>query len=78
MVPSIAVVVSEVHNGFEAAQVLNPVGGDVMVVPFPVMLAVTGAEIVPEARPELPRLGACVGEKALAVEAVDPKGTPAV
>ena len=73
MVPFIAVVVSELHDGFEAAQVLNPIGGDVMVVPFPVMLAVISAEMVPEARPELPRLGACVGEKALIDEAVGSK-----
>ena len=78
MIPFIAVVVSEFHDGFEAAQVLNPIGGDVMVVPFPVMLVVTSAEIVPEARPELPRLGACVGEKALIVEAVGTEETPAV
>ena len=78
MLPSIAVVVSEIHDGFEAAQVLNPIGGDVMVVPFSVMLVVSSAEIVPEVRPELPRLGACVGEKALIVEAVAPKETLAV
>ena len=78
MVPFIAVVVSEFHDGFEAVQVLNPVGGDVMVVPFPVMLAVSSAEMVPEARPELPRLGACVGEEAVIVEPVFSKETLAV
>ena len=78
IVPFIAVVVSEVHDGFEAAQVLNPIGGDVMVVPFPVMVAVSSAEMVPEARPELPRLGPFVGEKVLIVEAVGSKETLAV
>ena len=70
MVPFMAVVVSELHDGFEAAQVLNPIGGDVMVVPFPIKLAVSSAEMVPEIRLELPRLGSFVGEKALIIEAV--------
>ena len=78
MVPFIAVVVSDVHDGLEAAQVLNPAGGDVMVVPFPFMLPVSSAGMVPEARPKLPRLGACVGEKALIVEAEGSKEIPAV
>ncbi len=35
MVPWITVVVSEVHEGFDVVSVVNPSGGDVIVVPFP-------------------------------------------
>lgn len=78
MVPFIAVVVSDLHDGLEAAQVLNLAGGDVMVVLFTFMLPVSSAEMVPEARPKLPRLGTCVVEKALIVEAEGSKETPGV
>ena len=65
MVPWITVVVSEIHEGFEAVSVMNPAGGDVIVVPFPLLLAVVGTEELAEARLKLPLLGACVGEKAI-------------
>lgn len=39
MVPLITVVVSEVHDGFEAVEVLKSAGGNVIVVPFPLFLA---------------------------------------
>lgn len=41
--------VSDVHKGFEAVKVLNAAGSDVIVVPFPVLLAVTDIEGVAEA-----------------------------
>ena len=44
MVPFITVVVSEVHEGFEVTEVLNPAGGEVIVVPFPLLLAVVADE----------------------------------
>lgn len=49
MVPFITVVVSEVHKGFAVTEVLNPAGGDVIVVPFPLLSAVVGTEEVSEA-----------------------------
>lgn len=49
MVPLITVVVSEVHEGFEAVKVANPAGGDVIVVPLPLLLAVVGTDEVAEA-----------------------------
>lgn len=49
IVPWITVVVSEVHEGFEAVDVVNPAGGDVIVVPFPSLLEAVGTEEVPEA-----------------------------
>ena len=46
----IAIVVSDFRDGFEAAKVLNPIGGEVIVVPFPFFPTVSRTEMVPEAR----------------------------